>query len=92
MTPRFRIRDATPKIQSFVCPITQEDSLLDNGCGAFEAKFLGASRSPGRLLLGRFRCDCGKTLYVKMLNSDGVELTWDNCFGEHTKRNSPSKG
>jgi len=82
---RFRIRNATPLIQSFVCPITQDDCMLDNGCGAFEAQFLGADRSPGKLLLGRFRCDCGKTLYVKMLNDAGEIITWDNCFGEHPK-------
>lgn len=82
---RFRIRNATPRIQSFVCPITQEDCLLDNGCGAFEAQFQGALRNSGKVLLGRFKCDCGKNLYVKMLNEEGLEITWDNCFEQHPR-------
>jgi len=73
---RFLIRDRRPQVRSFVCPVTQCDSLKYSGCEAENAKFTSYHSGRGRIL-ARFRCACGKKLILGVL-SGGIEVTNKN--------------
>ena len=73
---RFLIKDPRPLVRSFVCPVTQEDSIRYTGCEAENAKFTSYYSGRGRIL-ARFKCDCGKRLILGVL-SGGIEVTREN--------------
>jgi len=74
---RFLLKDPRPLIQSFICPVTQVDSVKYTGCEATNAKFEKTTAGGGGLILGRFKCACGKNLLTRVLVDD-IELTHEN--------------
>jgi len=71
---RLLLKDPKPLVQSFICPVTQCDSVKYTGCEAHNAKFRGTHGSCSIMILARFKCACGKNLLCKVLVG-GREMT-----------------
>ena len=71
---RVLLKNPQPLISSFICPVTQCDAVKYTGCEAHNARFRGTHGPCTIMILGKFKCACGKNLITKVL-VDGEEMT-----------------
>ena len=74
---RLLLKDPRPLVPAFICPVTQCDSIKYTGCEAANADYKGSYGSTRDIVLGKFKCKCGKALICGVMQ-DGIEITPKN--------------